>query len=107
MRIKQVLKAIRNADQIFEGVKNTIFKQGDVELIANERWKICKNCEFLDTKGDKCLMPGTQPCCGECGCSMGFKLRALSSSCPKDKWFAIMTEEEEDKLNDRLDGNQL
>lgn len=107
MKVKQILKAIRNADQIFEGVKNTIFKQEDVELIANERWKICKKCEFIDTKGDKCVMPGTEPCCGECGCSLGFKMRALSSSCPKDKWTAIMTEEEEDKLNERLDGNQL
>lgn len=107
MRVKQILKAIRNADQIFEGVKNTIFKQEDVELIANERWKICKKCEFLDNVGDKCVMPGTEPCCGECGCSMTFKLRALSSSCPKEKWTAIMTEEEEDKLNDRINGNQL
>lgn len=107
MKVKQILKAIRNADQIFEGVKNTIFKQEDVELIANERWKICKKCEFIDTKGDKCVMPGTEPCCGECGCSLGFKMRALSSSCPKDKWTAIMTEEEEDKLNERINGNQL
>lgn len=107
MKAKKIIQAIRNADQILEGVKNTIFKQEDVELIANERWKICKKCEFLDTAGDKCLMPGTQPCCGECGCSMGFKLRALSSSCPKEKWTAVMTEEEEDKLNDELNGNQL
>lgn len=107
MKVKQILKAIRNADQIFEGVKNTIFKSEDVELIANERWKICKKCEFIDYKGDKCVMPGTEPCCGECGCSLGFKMRALSSSCPKDKWTAIMTEEEEDKLNERLNGNQL
>jgi len=107
MKVKQILKAIRNADQIFEGVKNTIFKQEDVELIANERWKICKKCEFIDAKGDKCVMPGTEPCCGECGCSLGFKMRALSSSCPKDKWTAIMTEEEEDNINERINGNQL
>jgi len=49
------------------------------------------------------MMPGTQPCCGECGCSMGFKLRSLSSSCPIDKWEAVLTEEEEDELNKNIE----
>jgi hypothetical protein len=103
MKIKQIIKAIRNADQIVEGISNTIFKKEHVELIANERWKICKKCEFIDPVGDKCVAPGTQPCCGECGCSLAFKLRALSASCPKDKWTEIITDEEEDKLINRLE----
>jgi len=41
---------------------------------------------------------GTAPCCNECGCSLGFKTRSLSSDCPLGKWEAIVTEEEEDKL---------
>ena len=51
-------------------------------------------------------MPGTQPCCSECGCSMGFKLRSLSSSCPIDKWKAVLTEEEEDELNKNIEDVQ-
>jgi hypothetical protein len=27
-------------------------------------------------------MPGTQPCCSDCGCSLGLKLRSPDSSCP-------------------------
>ena len=42
---------------------------------------------------------GTGHCCNECGCSLAFKTRSLSSDCPLDKWKAFMTEEEEDKLD--------
>lgn len=44
--------------------------------------EICKACPLIDLAGIKCLMPGTQPCCGECGCSMSMKLRSPDSSCP-------------------------
>jgi hypothetical protein len=45
-------------------------------------------------------MKGTQPCCGDCGCSLTFKTRSLSSDCPQGKWDALITEEEEDKLDE-------
>lgn len=52
------------------------------------------------------MVPGTQPCCnqdkGGCGCSLKLKARALSSECPKGKWKAEITEEEEDQLNQKL-----
>jgi hypothetical protein len=47
-------------------------------------------------------MPGTQPCCGICGCSLAFLQRSLSSSCEAGKWKAVLTEEEDDLLNDHL-----
>ena len=47
-------------------------------------------------------MPGTQPCCGLCGCSLAFKTRSLSSKCDIGKWIAEVTEEEEDVINDKL-----
>jgi len=55
------------------------------------------------------MVPGTTPCCDErmggCGCSLGFKTRSLSSACPLSppKWEAIITEAEEDKLNQTLE----
>ena len=52
------------------------------------------------------MVVGTQPCCAQCGCSLGFKLRSLSSSCPLDKWSAIMSEEEEDKLNQQIENEE-
>ncbi len=35
----------------------------------------------MDRVGSKCALPGTQPCCSECGCSLGFKLRAMDAYC--------------------------
>tara|TARA_R100000734_G_scaffold12121_1_gene8972 strand:- start:1409 stop:1699 length:291 start_codon:yes stop_codon:yes gene_type:complete len=87
----------KNRKKILEGIKNAVLRDEFVEAIAKERWAICKLCE---SNGDKCAVPGTQPCCGECGCSLGFKLRSLSSDCPLDKWKAVMTQEQEDKLNE-------
>ena len=44
------------------------------------------------------MAKGTQPCCSECGCAMGLKLRALSTECPLDKWGPVMSDELEDQL---------
>lgn len=60
---------------------------------------ICIECPKIDFSGDKCEVPLTQPCCAECGCSLSIKLRALSTSCPLNKWQAVMSEKLEDKLN--------
>ena len=102
MSIKKIWK---NRAQILEGIKNSVFKQEHIELIAAERQSICDKCELIDLKGDKCLVPGTKPCCGECGCSLEFKTRSLSSHCQHPKgprWDAYLTEEEEDTLNAEL-----
>lgn len=104
MKINQTIK---NAKQIVEGVTNTVFKKEHVEIIANERWKICKTCSELDTKGSKCVAPGTQPCCGNCGCSLAFKMRSLSSGCPLGKWEAILTEIEESILEEKIKNNGI
>jgi len=102
MKINQIIK---NAKQIVEGVTNTIFKKEHVEVIANERWKVCKTCPKLDRKGDQCVAPGSQPCCGDCGCSLAFKMRSLSSACPLGKWDAVLTEEEENILQEKINKN--
>ena len=49
------------------------------------------------------MAPGTQPCCGECGCSLALKTRALSSDCPLGKVESpVMDEETEEKLMTNL-----
>ena len=98
MDIKKIWK---NRKQIAEGIKNNIFKQDHIEALAEERMDICNKCPHLDREGTKCEVPGTQPCCGICGCSLALKTRALSSSCPDDKpkWNAVVTEEQEDQIN--------
>ena len=57
-------------------------------------------------KGDDCLAPGTQPCCADCGCSLAFKVRSLSSECPKGFWDAVVTEEQEEIINNQIENGK-
>jgi hypothetical protein len=92
------LKAIwKNRKQIFEGITNTIIRDEYVEDVSKLRMEICNDCT---SNGDECVVIGTAPCCNECGCSLAFKTRALSTECPLGKWKALMSEEEEDKLDE-------
>lgn len=98
-----MLKGIwKNRRQILEGITNSILVKEEIEQIADLRNDICIICESYDTTGAGCEVPFTQPCCsnlnGGCGCVLHLKQRSLSSSCPKDKWPAILTQEEEDNL---------
>ena len=102
MKLNKIIGAFGNLDQILEGVKNKIFKKKDVEEIADLRWLQCATCPSLDTTDKGCAMKGTQPCCLECGCSLGLKLRALSSSCPKGKWKAVVTPEAEKAIKEQI-----
>lgn len=92
-------KIWENRKQIMEGVKNSIIRDAFVEKVAEERRKICDGCIRKDDEGKSCVMPGTQPCCNLCGCSLSFKTRSLSSDCPDLRWHAVISEEDEDKLN--------
>ena len=98
MGINKIINAFKNIDKIMEGVKNNVIKKEHVEEIADIRWLDCSTCEHLDNEGSTCVIPGTKPCCGKCGCSMGLKIRSLSSSCPIGKWKAIVSREQEQKL---------
>jgi len=94
-------KIFKNRKQIFEGVKNNIWKKDDIEKVALWRMEICSKCPLIDKTGDKCALPGTQPCCSECGCKLAYKTRSLSSECPHPKgprWKAEISPEEQDKL---------
>ncbi len=98
--MKSNLKEIwKNRKQILEGITNSVIRDEFVEDVARVRRELCEQCP---SKGDECVMPGTAPCCNECGCSLAFKTRSLSSECPAGKWKALISEEEEDKL-DNLD----
>jgi hypothetical protein len=76
-----------------------MFKNDFVEVVSKERMSVCNGCSELDTTGDKCMVPLTQPCCGVCGCSLGLKTRSLSSACDLNKWESIISLEEEIKLD--------
>lgn len=103
-----MIKIWKNKNQIFEGIANSIFKKEHVEEIAQQRMQICEQCALYTVQNEGCMVAKTTPCCdqtmGGCGCSLEFKTRSLSSSCPltPPKWEAVLSEEEEDKLNQTL-----
>jgi len=92
--LKQIWK---ERSKILEGIKNSVMRDEFVEEVAALRAELCNECP---SKGDKCVVPGTGPCCNECGCSLKFKTRSLSSNCPLDKWKSLLSEEQEDKLDE-------
>lgn len=98
------LNVLRNRKKIIEGITNSIIKKDFVEKISAKRMEICMSCPHIDLEGSKCAAPGTQPCCGACGCSLGWKTRSLASQCGDDdnvRWPAVMRPEEEDELNEK------
>jgi hypothetical protein len=101
-----IIKLWKSKGQILEGITNSIFKKEDVEEVAAERMTICTQCDLFTEDNAGCMVIGTTPCCnqlkGGCGCSLGFKTRSLSSDCPLGKWKAVLTQEEEDQLNQKL-----
>ncbi len=102
-RFNQLIGAFGNIPQILEGIKNKVFSKDDVEEIASMRWSICDTCQYVDHVGTYCAVPGSQPCCSDCGCILSLKIRSLSASCPKGKWAAFMDKETEEKLKNNLE----
>ena len=103
--VNKIKKIWKNKWLILEGMFNYYFTRKKIEKIASYRYDICSTCPLIDLKGNKCEMPGTQPCCGDCGCSLKYKTYSMSSECPQGNWFAVMSEEEEDELNAKLESN--
>lgn len=85
-----------------EGIVNNVFKKEHVEEISQKRINICITCPEIDYEGSMCAMPGTQPCCKSCGCSLSLKTRSLSSECPLLKWGAVLNQKEDDELQLKL-----
>lgn len=100
--MKSLITIWKEKGNILEGITNSIFSRQDVEIIAQARMNVCDTCENLDTKGNACMVPGTQPCCGKCGCKLSWKTRSLASECPIGKWKAEVTQQEEDMINNQL-----
>ena len=100
-----IVKLIKTMGQIAEGLKNSVWKKENVEEIANARMKICEECVHIDREGSSCMVPGTQPCCGKCGCKLSLKVRCLSCGCADEayeRWPAVMTQEDEDELREEI-----
>lgn len=95
MNIQDLKKIWNNKSQIVEGFKNSIIKDEFVESVAAIRNEKCLACTFYDKEGTKCIVPGTGPCCGDCGCSLHLKQRSLSAGCDRGFWEPILDDNEE------------
>ena len=97
-----IIKIWKNKGKILEGIKNSLFTSKHVEEIALEREVICNACPHIDRVGKSCVLPGSQPCCGLCGCSLHLKHRSLSSFCDEGRWNAELSQEEDDALTEQI-----
>src|SRR5215216_7300900 len=93
--LKKNIKTVwKSKKQILEGIRNKIFTNETVELISQERLEECVKCEYYDTEGSSCVVPGTAPCCNLCGCCLSIASRSLSYECKAGKWKIYISEDE-------------
>lgn len=88
--------------QIFEGWKNHLtpneYLSGEIDKAHTERMAICRGCPHNSLNNPEHNPLRWDEHCTECGCTLVAKTKCLSCSCPLDKWAAIITSEEEDKI---------
>ena len=92
---------VKGIKEHFKSLLNVFSKKLNVGLEEIDRDHPL-NVVLVDKDGKYCAMPGTAPCCADCGYILNLKVRSLSSSCPKGKWAAFMSEEMEEELMKKL-----
>lgn len=83
---KTLKEAWESKWDILTGIWNDLFTSSEIKEMSNKRMDICNSCPEIDKKGDKCFAPGTQPCCGICGCKLKWKTKVPSEECDLGKW---------------------
>lgn len=110
MNLKDMIPKIwANKAGILEGIKNRVFKNKDIEELAEHRLEICKNCIWYSenvknkeyTELSNCItdiksidyIEDTKKRedihCVNCSCNLGLKTRCLSCVCPTGRWGAV------------------
>ena len=67
--------AAAKLSEIYNGWKNVVFPNENVEKIAKARASICSGCEH-----------NVKSRCKKCGCPLVAKTRSMQSHCPIKKW---------------------
>ena len=90
-----------NVGQIYEGWKNKLLPDADmveqIELVSAERMAICDACPN-HSNNHKHVRPDAH--CVSCGCTLSAKTKCLSCKCPINKWVAVLTDEQQDIIED-------
>ena len=90
-----------NVGQIYEGWKNKLLPDADmveqIELVSAERMAICDACPN-HSNNHKHVRPDAH--CVSCGCTLSAKTKCLSCECPIHKWLAVLSDEQQDIIED-------
>lgn len=70
--------------------------------------EICKGCPLFseNKKKEGWSTVRLDEHCTDCGCTLSAKARCLSCQCPKEKWLAVVTHEENEQIKKQIDGKQ-
>jgi len=92
-KIKSLVGKLKNVNVVglVEGFTNKI--TGDMEEVAMKRAEICVSCDMMEDEPikemaikDNEIKSISGKICGECFCSLPYKLRQYESNCPLNKW---------------------
>lgn len=89
-----------NKHHILSAIKNLVFPKEYIEIIAQERLKICKACPLhsSNAKSKGYQTRRRDEHCTHCGCPLSTRTRALQKGCPINNWPAILSDEEAQEL---------
>lgn len=78
-----------NLAHVLEGIKNDLFPSEEdrqfIEDMVKRRFAICSGCQYMsENVKPKPLRPDAH--CTICHCTMRFKLKSPSTSCPLNYW---------------------
>ena len=93
-----------NLSNIYEGWRNKLFPPEHLKEIikytSDQRMSICKECPYHSTnarqKGYKSMRIDEH--CTSCGRTLSAKTSCLSCECPFKKWLPLMTEKQEEEI---------
>lgn len=87
-KIQSVVK--HGIDPVLEGIKNFNNEDESVESLAKERLKECLKCPYFKTEPidfmkvtDTRIPELTDKICGECFCTLSYKIRQSSIKCKR------------------------
>jgi hypothetical protein len=89
-----------NWHNILEGWSNHLIPRKEIKELINAtsigRLEICRDCSWNSKNAGK---RGIERCL-ECGCPLVAKTKCLSCYCGINKWEAVITEQQEELLNE-------
>ncbi len=88
--------------EIYEGWKNNLtpekYLSEQIVSISAQRLAVCRACPLNSIHAGPVNPLRFDEHCTKCHCTLAAKTKCLSCSCPISKWEAVITPEEEEKI---------